>query len=152
MAAWPQVSAKAADYKAADLARILYGVAAAAVPDAGLAKAVGAALAGKAGEAGSREAAQGLWALATLRRADKATVDALSKVSVGSRRQQLVRAANKLAVANAVVSAMCTRFHLGPVHLGPVQCYPSVLPTPCLDLACLALPSAPGSEGEAVWR
>lgn len=71
------VLAKIGEYKPADLARVLFGVAASGASDVQLTKAISKALAGA--ELDSRVAAQSLYALAVLRRADTATVAALSK-------------------------------------------------------------------------
>jgi hypothetical protein len=78
------VAARTGDFKAADLARLLWGFGAAGVQDGKLVKAASAGLVAKAGELGGREAAQALWGLAALRRVpDAALAGALTKASHG---------------------------------------------------------------------
>nr|6RD4_2 Chain 2, Mitochondrial ATP synthase subunit ASA2 [Polytomella sp. Pringsheim 198.80]6RD6_2 Chain 2, ASA-2: Polytomella F-ATP synthase associated subunit 2 [Polytomella sp. Pringsheim 198.80]6RD9_2 Chain 2, ASA-2: Polytomella F-ATP synthase associated subunit 2 [Polytomella sp. Pringsheim 198.80]6RDA_2 Chain 2, ASA-2: Polytomella F-ATP synthase associated subunit 2 [Polytomella sp. Pringsheim 198.80]6RDC_2 Chain 2, ASA-2: Polytomella F-ATP synthase associated subunit 2 [Polytomella sp. Prings len=71
------VVSKIGEFKPAEIARVLYGVAFGGVNDVALAKAAGKVFAST--EVDSRTAAQALYALAKLGRADKATVDALLK-------------------------------------------------------------------------
>ncbi len=76
-----QATANIAKFKGGELARLLWGFAAAHHEDGAMAKAAAKALADKAGELSSKEAAQAIWALAKLRRTDKATLDALVKAA-----------------------------------------------------------------------
>mmetsp|Transcript_36959 Transcript_36959/g.82171 ORF Transcript_36959/g.82171 Transcript_36959/m.82171 type:complete len:560 (+) Transcript_36959:61-1740(+) len=96
------VIADLAKYKGADLARILWGYAAAHVDDVKLAKAVSKALADKAGELSAREAVQGVWALAKLRRTDKPALDALVKA-----------AGSKLSAGESAVDAAALAWAIG---------------------------------------
>ncbi|KAG2483611.1 hypothetical protein HYH03_017553 [Edaphochlamys debaryana] len=68
--------ARAADFRAADLARLLWGFGAAGVQDNKLVKAASAGLVAKAAELGGREAAQALWGLAALKRVPDAALSA----------------------------------------------------------------------------
>lgn len=63
-----RVAAKAGDFAAPQLAKLLAGAAAAGAPAGALAKAAAGALAARAGEAGAKDLAQAAWALAKLRR------------------------------------------------------------------------------------
>mmetsp|Transcript_7149 Transcript_7149/g.12323 ORF Transcript_7149/g.12323 Transcript_7149/m.12323 type:complete len:533 (+) Transcript_7149:71-1669(+) len=78
-----QVAADVGSFKPADLARLLWGFGAAGVDNAKFVAAVSKALTEKASELGGREVAQAVWGLAKLKRADKATLDALVKAAKG---------------------------------------------------------------------
>ncbi|KAI8472216.1 MAG: mitochondrial F1F0 ATP synthase associated protein [Monoraphidium minutum] len=71
--------AKGGDFTAAQLAKLLWGAAAAGAADAGVAKAAAAAFVGKIGDATAKDAAQAAWALAKLGRVDKPALDAIGK-------------------------------------------------------------------------
>ncbi|GFH16104.1 uncharacterized protein HaLaN_12463, partial [Haematococcus lacustris] len=71
------VASNPAAFSSAQLARVLWGFAAAGVDDAQL------GLAAKAAELSGREVAQVVWAMARLRRADKATLDTIVRSAKG---------------------------------------------------------------------
>lgn len=74
-----QVMSKLSDYKSSDLARILWGYAAAGVSDSALVKAVLGAASTK--DMTFRECGQVLWAMAKTNKGDKATLDAVFKAA-----------------------------------------------------------------------
>ncbi|KAG2431414.1 hypothetical protein HXX76_009429 [Chlamydomonas incerta] len=99
-------AARTGDFKAADLARLLWGFGAAGVQDGKLVKAASAGLVAKAAELGGREAAQALWGLAALRRVpDAALAGALAKALKAGVEAPADAAAAAWALATLAVKA-----------------------------------------------
>lgn len=100
--------AKAQDFSASQLAKLLWGAAAAGVSDGALVKAASAALVAKLGDASAKDVAQATWALAKLGRADKGALGALSK-ALGA----------KLGASDAPADAAAAIWALATLNFAP---------------------------------
>eukprot|EP00955_Chlamydomonas_euryale_P072334 361367-Chlamydomonas_euryale.AAC.2 len=159
------VSSSVAKFSGAELARTLWGFAAAGAPDGLVAKAACKALTEKAGELSGRDAAQAVWALAKLRRTDKATLDALVRAAKG-RMNGLESVVDAAALAWSLgylnykadagtVSALAGALKAGaasltPAHaidaawgLGVLGCSDAAAGQALLDRGCAALAADP---------